>query len=621
MKALHISILNGVTYLWSEASNIGAIRDLQNAVKAIGLGIKVSKSNTEFLTAWLPSYQNEALPSTPLIKTVTGKKGKVSLKPFPVLARPLKIEELLNLTSIAEGGNVLESHVIFASTITWIAKLFKIVLDIAAQEQFLPTLVKHNGFWEARWLPVPCKENDKQLEKLSAGMPAACRCLNNDTEKAPEPPARAVLNMFVANSIDAIIRNANAPENSSLHKKKPDNLHDAWTIALTAQNPQVIWADEQEIFNFSKLLADWRRPVDLIADSPFKFCFRLYEPLEDENKWRLDFLLQPKDDQSLNLPVAELWEKKSRIVKQLQKYKGLPTEFILMALGQAAGLCPYISESLKNKNPGGFDLDSSGALTFLKEYLEALRSAGFTVLLPSWWVGQAAAKHLGLKAKARSPQMQTGGSVLSLDSMIEFDYAAALGDDEISLEELKFLAKLKAPFVKLRGQWTQINQEQIRSAIILLEKQKSQTAPARQLLAAALGQGRQVSGLSVDTMQATGWLNDLLDKLTGRAEFGILPQPQGFKGKLRLYQKRGFSWLAFLRQWGLGACLADDMGLGKTVQALALFQREFAAGKTKPVLVICPTTVINNWRKEAEFFTPKIKVMVHHGTGRQKKQS
>ncbi|MBU4450854.1 MAG: SNF2 helicase-associated domain-containing protein, partial [Actinobacteria bacterium] len=79
-----------------------------------------------------------------------------------------------------------------------------------------------------------------------------------------------------------------------------------------------------------------------------------------------------------------------------------------MALGQASGLCPYIAESLKEKNPGGFDLDSNGALTFLKEYSEALQASDFTVLLPSWWVGRGTTKHLGLKVKAKSPQMQGG---------------------------------------------------------------------------------------------------------------------------------------------------------------------------------------------------------------------
>ena len=98
----------------------------------------------------------------------------------------------------------------------------------------------------------------------------------------------------------------------------------------------------------------------------------------------------------------------------------------------------------------------------------------------------------------------------------------------------------------------------------------------------------------------------------------------GFSGTLRPYQVRGYSWLAFLRQWGLGACLADDMGLGKTIQTLALIQRDWEQVEgleaRKPVLLVCPTSVINNWRKEAARFTPELSVMVHHGISRKKEE-
>ena len=95
--------------------------------------------------------------------------------------------------------------------------------------------------------------------------------------------------------------------------------------------------------------------------------------------------------------------------------------------------------------------------------------------------------------------------------------------------------------------------------------------------------------------------------------------PAGFQGVLRPYQVRGYSWLAFLRQWGLGACLADDMGLGKTVQTLALLEREWAsrpARQRRPTLLICPMSVVGNWHKEAARFTPDLPVMVHHGLER-----
>ena len=94
--------------------------------------------------------------------------------------------------------------------------------------------------------------------------------------------------------------------------------------------------------------------------------------------------------------------------------------------------------------------------------------------------------------------------------------------------------------------------------------------------------------------------------------------PSHFHGILRPYQVRGYSWLNFLKQWGLGACLADDMGLGKTVQTLALIARERQAGHPEPVLLVCPTSVVGNWQKEAARFTPDLPVLVHHGVTRSR---
>ncbi len=116
-------------------------------------------------------------------------------------------------------------------------------------------------------------------------------------------------------------------------------------------------------------------------------------------------------------------------------------------------------------------------------------------------------------------------------------------------------------------------------------------------------------------------MEDLLKQLEGESQFQELASPETFAGELRPYQQRGYSWLTFLRQWGLGACLADDMGLGKTIQTLALLQRERERGETRPVLLLCPTSVVNNWRKEAERFTPSLPVLIHHGTDRRRQKA
>jgi superfamily II DNA or RNA helicase len=91
-----------------------------------------------------------------------------------------------------------------------------------------------------------------------------------------------------------------------------------------------------------------------------------------------------------------------------------------------------------------------------------------------------------------------------------------------------------------------------------------------------------------------------------------IPLPKGLQADLRPYQKEGFDFLVHLTQIRLGGILADDMGLGKTLQALAwlAWLKERNTKNPKPALVICPASVLHNWRREANRFTPALKVLV-----------
>ncbi len=325
-----------------------------------------------------------------------------------------------------------------------------------------------------------------------------------------------------------------------------------------------------------------------------------------------------KADPSLLLEAQDLWKPESAASQHIASYTADCTEFMLTALGQASGLYPAVTQSLKKKSPGGFDLDTAGAYQFLLEYAELLRNSGFIVMLPSWWVGRRGFNRLGIKTKAKLPSMKGSGSGLTLDRMIACNYAAALGNEELDLQELKTLAELKAPLVRVRGQWTQIDHKELAGAIRFLETHPTGELSARELLSTALGARKKEEDILIRAVEIEGWLQELLEKLSGQGQFEMIPPPEGFQGTLRAYQERGFSWLSFLRKWGLGACLADDMGLGKTIQTLAMVQRDREKGEKKAVLLICPTSVVNNWRKEAERFTPDLAVMVHHGSDRMK---
>lgn len=113
-------------------------------------------------------------------------------------------------------------------------------------------------------------------------------------------------------------------------------------------------------------------------------------------------------------------------------------------------------------------------------------------------------------------------------------------------------------------------------------------------------------------------LEELANDLLNFEERQNVKLPKTFKGELRGYQQEGVNWLQWLREHNLGGVLADDMGLGKTIQTIAHLAIEKAEGYgDKPSLIVAPTSVLGNWRRELEKFFPKAQVLTFHGGGRK----
>jgi superfamily II DNA or RNA helicase len=117
-------------------------------------------------------------------------------------------------------------------------------------------------------------------------------------------------------------------------------------------------------------------------------------------------------------------------------------------------------------------------------------------------------------------------------------------------------------------------------------------------------------------------LSRKLERLNNFENIADTQMPVHFKGDLRSYQKAGYNWFSFLREYNFGGCLADDMGLGKTIQTLAMLQKikeEDEQNATKSTsLIVMPTSLIYNWLNEAKKFTPKLKIHAHTGSSRNK---
>jgi len=133
----------------------------------------------------------------------------------------------------------------------------------------------------------------------------------------------------------------------------------------------------------------------------------------------------------------------------------------------------------------------------------------------------------------------------------------------------------------------------------------------------ALEQHWEQNGVSVAWHDA----RDVFTLAERLKDFSGLERPQlpmPLHATLRDYQLDGVAWLGFLAEFGFNGILADDMGLGKTLQTLAHLQHERDLGRLdKPVLVVAPTSLLGNWRREAARFVPDLSTLIWHGTDRR----
>ncbi|MBW2527626.1 MAG: DEAD/DEAH box helicase [Deltaproteobacteria bacterium] len=471
-------------------------------------------------------------------------------------------------------------------------------------------------------------------------MPAAARALTRETEEAPDVPAAEAISDFVESIVDRIARTHANDGVPSVSVNGSDGLHDRWLAALRSEKSRISGAAE-ELAQLADQVAEWRKPIDVAAHAPFRLCFRLEEPASGkeeprrptrrrhqrkakgrdaprpgQRRWYVRYLLQAADDPTLFVPTADAWITRGRKAAALSRSGTDVHASLLASMAQAAGVCPRIEESLRSRKPSGYSLDAKGAHEFLRVTAPALEQAGFGVLLPDWWTDGGTSHRLGVRARVETPERDALDDEPSLDEVVGFDWEIALGGRTLSGRDLEELARMKEPLVEIRGQWIETGIDEIHAALQFWKNRKGGSVTAREIVQMALGSADSSAGIRFEGVRATGWLGGLLERLEDKGAIEPIRAPSGFKGELRPYQERGYAWLEFLEEWGLGACLADDMGLGKTIQALALIEKNREQGEDRPVLLVCPTSVLTNWQREAARFTPGLPVTVHHGPQR-----
>ncbi|MCB0192355.1 MAG: DEAD/DEAH box helicase [Anaerolineae bacterium] len=598
------------------------VRDLFKALK-----ITTPADQFNVITLLLPSIGSNPQPSPQLIHDweLDDNKPPV-LSPWLVTGLWLSpVEAFRVLLNLPAPDNRPPQLAIGADTFYW-QLVSNLVLEALSQQKLLPTLAQadaRGNTFHARWMPVLDGTQDgPRLAQLLESMPPLCRAEAKKPEEAPSP--RLILDTFLNTLTDSLARQWSNDANFLRLGNDPAY---AWLQALVSNDPNVA-ASPAQLKHLSESHRLWLRNLHVSGDKTFRVAFRLEAPSqqvdndEEDKSWQLHYLLQARDDPSLLVAAQQVWQSKGSVLNTLNRRFEQPQEKLLTGLGFAARLFPPLTEGLKTSHPTKLPLSTQESFDFLRESAPLLEASGFGVLVPPWW--NKPGTRLGVRLRMSSNRSSQGNDAIpksdvGFEKLIRYKWELSLGDTTLTQEEFKDLVSLKSPLVQIRGQWVQLDPEQIEAAIRFWKKQDLEADVSMQeAMRIGLGTDETVEGLPVENVEFEGWLKDWMERFTGNEKLEELPQPDSLQAQLRPYQLYGYSWLDFFRRWHMGACLADDMGLGKTIQTIAMLLRkkEEDGELPAPTLLICPTSVVANWAKEIERFAPTLTTMTHQGSSR-----
>ena len=401
-----------------------------------------------------------------------------------------------------------------------------------------------------------------------------------------------------------------------------------------------------------------------------RLVFLLEPPAEDSEtksaaadpdalRWRIRFQLVIPPDAGARVaangaaaagealaPLGEVWNARDAAANLRRFGIADPAIPLLENLGRAARACPVLERGLASTGPEEVRVSAAEAYEFLHEGQEALARQGFEVRIPPTLAGRRGRKptlRLTVRPDAdpAGPAPRTvraaelGGAApdggVGLDALVNYSWEVAIDDHTWTLDEFRRLTRGKRRLVRASDAWVELDQDAVNRLFTEAARRRAH-ADRSPVLRDALRERLRLAPPAPDLfepedmapvlsrIEGEAWIGSLFKALEAAAEqLGPLDPPSGLRTELRPYQRVGYGWLRLLADHGLGGCLADDMGLGKTCQALTFLLGEQEAGRlTRPWLLVCPNSIVANWRKEAERFAPSLRLHVRQGAGRSR---
>jgi superfamily II DNA or RNA helicase len=499
------------------------------------------------------------------------------------------------------------------------------VLSLVARGRWLPQIEEGRACWQ----PLLNREDDRRrLEDLASRLPQEALsalpwreppALGGQRLTRPRPEAarashplacrrpgagRLRVVSLLSRLLDAELRSSFQADVEDL-----DPLLAAWQQAL-GPGDGTLALDADDLERLTTATQHWREGVAGRV-APARACLELFTPAADAELWDLRFSLQGEADPSLRVPAGNVWSAGDGQMQLGELTVQQPGELLLEGLGRALNTFEPIARGLESATPEAMLLTPAEAFVLVRTAAAQLRDNGIGVVLPPSLSGGLASR-LGLAIEAELPSRSKG---FTLGETLEWRWDLMIGGVTLTLKDLQRLSAKRSPLVQHKGAWIELRPTDLRNA-----ERFATAEPVLSLddaLRLTATDGDTLMRLPVHRFQAGPRLQAVLEQYHQQKAPDPLPAPPGFSGQLRPYQERGLGWLAFLHRFDQGACLADDMGLGKTIQLLAFLQHLKAEEELKrPVLLVAPTSVLTNWKREANGFTPDLVVKEHYGPRR-----
>ena len=361
----------------------------------------------------------------------------------------------------------------------------------------------------------------------------------------------------------------------------------------------------REIASYDGTVAMYLAEKDSHLKVAEKIFFHIVENKADENypfAFLATYSTKDKNEKIIHVPLKyALTEYKNNRDKILD---------LLACLNRAGDACPLIEEFVeKGEMFHPLKLKSGEAWEILKS-IPQIEETGIVCRIPDWWKKKK--HHAGVNVQLGEKRK----SLLGLDSIIDMQGFLEVDGLVLSKEDVNDLLKQTEGLALIKGKWIEVNHEKLQKLLSEMEKYSGDIS-----LLEAIKLSGQVTEENADNADGEisvsngQWLKSIFDQLRTPPKIQL---PQHLNATLRPYQNTGYSWLSAMSSFGFGACLADDMGLGKTLQILTLLESIYEKNPTAKILLIVPASLIGNWLKECEKFTPELPVKVLHGSAGKK---